>query len=61
MNSRCRDSVLIVAVLNSFWAFTKETTLFDSIVLPFFFFIELSASYCIKLTIVFIGHRLAQS
>jgi len=36
MNSRC-DSVLIVTVLNSFWAFTKETILFDSIVLPIFF------------------------
>ena len=42
MNSRC-DSVLIVTVLNSFWAFTKETILFDSTFLPIFY-IELSAS-----------------
>ena len=40
MNSRC-DSVLMVTVLNSFWAFTKETILFDSTVVPIFF-IELS-------------------
>lgn len=54
MNSRC-DSVLIVTVLNSFCAFTKETILFDFTALPIFF-IELSASYCIRLTVVFIGH-----
>ena len=40
MNSRC-DSVLIVTVLNSFWAFTEETILFDSIVLTNYFLLSL--------------------
>ena len=40
MNSRC-DSVLIVTVLNSFWVFTEETILFDSIVLTNYFLLSL--------------------